>query len=72
MAMYGIALLPIAMYGNVEVEQEKFVQKIRRDKQAYIKINKANLKNSIDDNTAYALDLAMKKSASCWLNASSF
>ena len=54
---------------NAEVEQERFMQKIRKDKQSYIKIKKANMKKNIDDNTAYALDLAMEKGASCWLNA---
>ena len=62
---------PLAMNEtmNAEVEQERFMQKIRKDKQSYIKIKKANMKKNIDDNTAYALDLAMEKGASCWLNA---
>ena len=45
------------------------MQKIRKDKQSYIKMKKTKLKEIIDDNTAYALDLAMEKGASCWLNA---
>ena len=54
---------------NAEVEQERLIQKIRKDKQSCIKMKKTKLKENIDDNTAYALDLAMEKGASCWLNA---
>ena len=62
---------PLAMPDtrNAEVEHMRFMQKIRKDKQSYIKMKKTKLKENIDDNTAYALDLAMEKGASCWLNA---
>ena len=54
---------------NIESEQLKRVEKIRKDKSQKMIEEKSSIKNCLNANKMYAIDLASKKGASCWLNA---
>ena len=54
---------------DAEFHQKKILQKIRKEKQEEARAKKLAIKGLIDDKEASSLDVAMKKGASCWLNA---
>ena len=61
--------LSLGDVSNIESEQLKRVEKIRKDKSVKMIEKKSSIKNCLNANKMYAIDLASEKGASCWLNA---
>ena len=61
--------LSLGDVSNIESEQLKRVEKIRKDKSVKMIEKKSSIKNCMNANKMYAIDLASEKGASRWLNA---
>ena len=61
--------LSLGDVSNIESKQLKRVEKIRKDKSVKMIEKKCSIKNCLNANKMYAIDLASEKGASCWLNA---
>ena len=61
--------LSLGDVSNIESEQLKRVEKIRKDRSVKMIEKKFSIKNCLSANKMYAIDLASEKGASCWLNA---
>ena len=61
--------LSLGDVSNIESEQLKRVEKIRKDKSVKMIEKKSRIKNCLNANKMYAIDLASEKGAPCWLNA---
>ena len=61
--------LSLGDVSNLESEQLKRVEKIRKDKSVKLIEKRSSIKNCLNANKMYANDLASEKEASCWLNA---
>ena len=54
---------------DAEFHQRKYLQKIRNEKQEQARAKTLAIKDLINEEEAYSLDLAIEKEASCWLDA---
>ena len=53
---------------DAEAQQSSIVKQVRKEKSAKIKGKISILKEKLDENQRYALDLSIEKGASSWLN----